>query len=89
MGKIKGWKKKGTTEKGINWHSGTFYRSKKGSYISFNQIQDRDGKNGFIYSSHYLEAHIGIVKKVLIAKGRTEELVIKKTHNFMRANPNG
>ena len=86
MGKIKGWVRK---EKRINNWIGHYYQSNLGSIITFNQIQDRDGKNAFLYSSIYNQKGLGNIKPFIISKGRNEELVKKKAIQFMKSHPRG
>jgi len=86
MGKIKGWKKK---EIRVNNWVGSYYLSDKTSTIKFNEIQDRDGRNAFIYSAIYKQYGLGRISPIVIAKGRNEDLVRKKAISYMKSHPRG
>ena len=83
---IKNWKNKIYW---INNWKGNYWENKQGDIIKIDWIQDRDGKNAFVYSVKKIDrSSIGTSrgKKTLIAKGRNSGLILKKAKAYMRTH---
>ena len=91
MSKIKGWTKKSRSVN--NWIGYYWKNDITGGVIDFEFVQDRDGKNAFIYTSICktpIKGAFGVkLRKKVIATGRNELLVTKKTIDYMKKHPRG
>jgi hypothetical protein len=73
-----------------NWVGSYWINPRTNATIRITSRQDRDGKNAFVYTATQKEIEVGAYgakwKEKVIAKGRNESLVIKKTLDYMKDN---